>query len=438
MHQTLEDLESDLSSFLTLSPLTIINRDHLLSHGIDKLVYTAQFGPEEVQKRAQEMIRDLSVLSHCPSSSTSKLYSHRLTNHLSFTTPAFNIRTLTYDLARCLFRLMKQTKTSSVVFELSKSERGYTEQTFPQFTSSILAAAIKEGYIGPVFMQADHTQVDLENYKKDAVGELNHLKSLIKEAIQSGMRNIDIDASTLVDLSKPTSIEQQKDNIIITAELINSARMHEKSEYPLTIGGEVGHIGEQNTTKEEVEVFLSEVKKRLEKDGMQKLSIQTGTTHGGIVSKEGETQKMEVDFALLSDIASIVSPYELLGVVQHGASTLPLTLFSSFPASHTLEIHLSTHMQNILFETLPQEIKETLENWTLEKHPHTDMKLSKEQHLYKTRKFSLGEHKQLLWEMPSEEKEAFLTSASAYFSSLFESLQIHNTKEITDSLYETT
>ena len=438
MHQTLEDLESDLSSFLTFSPLTITNREAFLSKGIDKLVYTAQFGPEEVQKRAQEMIRDLSVLSHCPSSSTSKLYSHRLTNHLSFTTPAFNIRTLTYDLARCLFRLMKQTQTSSVVFELSKSERGYTEQTFPQFTSSILAAAIKEGYIGPVFMQADHTQVDLENYKKDAVGELNHLKSLIKEAIQSGMRNIDIDASTLVDLAKPTIIEQQKDNIIITSELINSARMHEKPEYPLTIGGEVGHIGEQNTTREEVEVFLSEVKKRLEKDGMQKLSIQTGTTHGGVVSKEGKVQEMGVDFALLSDIASFVPSYELLGVVQHGASTLPLTLFSSFPASHTLEIHLSTQMQNILFETLPQEIKETLENWTLEKHPHTDMDLSKEQHLYKTRKFSLGEHKQLLWEMSSEEKEAFLTSASAYFSSLFESLQIHNTKEITDSLYETT
>ena len=437
MHQTVEELESDLSSFLTLSPLTITNQEAFISLGIDQLVYTAQFAPEEVQKRAQELIRDLSVLSHCPSSSTSALYSHRLAQHLSFTTPAFNIRTLTYDLARCLFRLMKQTHTSSVIFELSKSERGYTAQTFPQFTSSILAAAIKEEYRGPVFMQADHTQVDLENFKKDTVGELNHLKSLIKEAIGAGMRNIDIDASTLVDLSKPTILEQQKDNIIITSELINSARMHENPDHPLTIGGEVGHIGEKNTTSEEVEVFLSEVKKRLEKDGMQKLSIQTGTTHGGFVSKEGKVQDMGVDFSLLKDIASLVPSYALLGVVQHGASTLPLSLFSSFPTSRTLEIHLSTQMQNILFETLPQEVVEKLEAWTLEKHPHTDQELSEKQHLYKTRKFSLGEHKQILWELSPEEKEAFLTNASDYFSSLFESLQIHNTKEITDSLYET-
>ena len=43
-----------------------------------------------------------------------------------FTVPAFNIRALTYDSARALFRAAKRHKVGAFIFEIARSEIGYT------------------------------------------------------------------------------------------------------------------------------------------------------------------------------------------------------------------------------------------------------------------------------------------------------------------------
>ena len=82
-----------------------------------------------------------------------------------FVVPAINLRTLTYDLACAIFRVAKKHSAGAFIFEIAKSEIGYTNQSPVEFASMLLAAAIKENYSGPVFIQGDHFQLKAANFK---------------------------------------------------------------------------------------------------------------------------------------------------------------------------------------------------------------------------------------------------------------------------------
>ena len=127
-----------------------------------------------------------------------------------FTVPAINLRTLTLDLAKAIFRVAKRNNCGAFIFEIAKSEMGYTAQPPLEYSSVILAAAIKEGYKGPVFIQGDHIQVNAKKFSEGPDKEIDSLKALIAEAIEYYFYNIDIDSSTVVDLSKPNIKKQQK------------------------------------------------------------------------------------------------------------------------------------------------------------------------------------------------------------------------------------
>src|SRR5262249_15714508 len=81
-----------------------------------------------------------------------------------FTVPAFNTRALTYDVARRLFRAAMRHNVGAFVFEIARSEIGYTEQRPGEYAACVLAAAIAEGYKGPVFIQGDHFQASAKKW----------------------------------------------------------------------------------------------------------------------------------------------------------------------------------------------------------------------------------------------------------------------------------
>ncbi|MFA5276386.1 MAG: aldolase, partial [Candidatus Omnitrophota bacterium] len=114
----------------------------------------------------------------------------------NFTVPAINLRTMTYDLARALFRVGKANNTNAFIFEIAKSEMGYTAQPPAEYSGVVLAAALKEGYKGPVFIQADHTQANAKKYQENPETEIENLQAVIADAVGAGFYNIDIDSST--------------------------------------------------------------------------------------------------------------------------------------------------------------------------------------------------------------------------------------------------
>ena len=240
--------------------------------------------------------------------------------------PAINLRSMTYDLARAIFRVAKRNNSGAFIFEIAKSEMGYTNQPPCEYAAVILAAAIKEGYQGPVFIQADHTQVNVKKFKENPEKELETLQNLIAEAIEFGFYNIDIDSSTLVDLTQSSVKKQQYYNFDTCAKLTQFIRRIEPKGVTVSVGGRLARWGTK-FYPEELRVFMDGFKDRLRKGlaGISKISVQTGTSHGGVVLPDGSIAQVALDFDTLKALSAIAQKeYGLAGAVQHGASTFAI------------------------------------------------------------------------------------------------------------------
>ena len=334
-----------------------------------------------------------------------------------FTVPAMNLRSMTYDLARAIFRAAAKIDTAAFVFEIARSEIGYTFQPPIEFASMVVAAAIRENYSGPVFIQGDHFQANASKYKENPVKELEALQALILDAVTSGFYNIDIDSSTLVDLSKPTQQEQQLLNYEVCAKLAKYIRSLQPKGVTISVGGEIGEIGHQNSNPQDLKVFMQGLEEKLEKGvaGISKISVQTGTTHGGVVLPDGSIAQINLDFATLKTLSIMArEEYGLAGAVQHGASTLPPAAFHKFVECETAEVHLATEFQNMIYESkhFPADLKKKIYAW-LKINAANEAKAgeTEEQFLYKTRKKGLGPFKKEIMMLPQETRDAISAEA---------------------------
>lgn len=353
-----------------------------------------------------------------------------------FTVPAMNLRGLTFHLARAIFRTALRNDAAAFIFEIAKSEMGYTDQRPIEYSGTILAAAIREGFSGAVFIQGDHFQVNAKKFAVDAKKEINSIKELIEDSVAAGFYNIDIDSSTVVDLEKPDIKEQQRANFESCAELTKFIRRIEPKGVTISVGGEIGEVGGKNSTIEDLRFFMDGYIESLPKEmeGISKISIQTGTSHGGVVLPDGTIAKVKLDFDTLKNLSEAArGEYGLAGAVQHGASTLPSEAFHKFPEVETAEVHLATEFQNMIYESkfFPTELKERIYFW-LKKNcsEEREEEQTEEQFIYKTRKKALGPFKKEIMNLPEEVRENIGHEIEAKFDFLFKQLKIVNTKDI--------
>ncbi len=439
VYSDISELHTDTAQALSFSgeTLSITNEKLLRNTVIDNLVYSSSFSKsEDVKKEARKLIFQIATGIGRPSRSIHDFYMAVGRGEVSgFTVPAMNIRMLTYDAARLAFTLANKYSIGPMIFEIARSEQKYTEQQPAEYTASILAGAIKEGYTGPVFLQGDHYQFSKRVYSTNKEQEINTIKKLIQESIEAGFYNIDIDASTLVDLTKSSLTEQQRDNYEMTALLTQYIRSLQPKGITISIGGEIGHIGGKNSSPEEFEAFMQGYMPLIQKDnlvGISKVSVQTGTSHGGTVLPDGSIAQVDLDFSVLKSISEVARrKYHIGGSVQHGASTLPNELFNHFPESNTLEIHLATGFQNIVYDNMPEELRNEMYEWVRENcQDEKEEKWNDEQFVYKCRKKALGPFKEQLWNLSEYDKKPILDQLGKQFEFLFEKLKVFNTKEI--------
>ena len=355
-----------------------------------------------------------------------------------FTVPAINLRSMTYDLARKIFRVAKKNNSGAFIFEIAKSEMGYTNQPPIEYSSVVLAAAIRESYSGPIFIQGDHFQVNAAKFRENPDKEIEDLQALIADAISSGFYNIDIDSSTLVDLSKPDLKQQQLLNYEVCTKLTQFIRRIEPRGITVSVGGEIGEIGHQNSTPEDLHAFMVGLKERLHKKlvGISKISVQTGTTHGGVVLPDGSIAQVKLDFNTLKTLSEIArKEYGLAGAVQHGASTLPSEAFHKFAECETAEVHLATDFQNMIYESkhFPADLKKRIYDW-LKVNTANDAKQgeTEEQFLYKTRKKALGPFKKEIMGLPQETRDAIAAEIENKFDLLFKQLHVVDKRDYVD------
>ena len=417
-------------------PLRVTRPAQFRSGVVDSLVWTAVFGQPSVRDAARRSIREAASSLEILPVSILPLYKARGRGEVSgFTVPAVNIRMLTYDTGRAAFRAALALDARALVFEIARSEIGYTDQRPAEYAAVVLAAAIREGWEGPVFLQGDHYQTNPKKMKENPDGEIAAIEALIDEAIPAGFFQIDIDTSTLVDLSRPTLTEQQRQNFETAARLTKFIRSREPREMPISVGGEIGEVGKENSTPEEFRAYMDGYLASLPGgEGISKVSIQTGSSHGGLVGPDGTVLRVAIDFETLRKISRVArEEYGLAGAVQHGASTLPSEFFGHFPDNECAEIHLATEFQNMVYDhpALPLPLKRETERWLFRNKGSERKKSETEsQFLYKARKFAIGPFKEQFWNLPDGTREAIGSSLEAKFRFLFEKLRIRGTREV--------
>src|SRR5688572_26407956 len=411
--------------------LVIDDETAFRSAAIRDLAWTAAFSTDEATTAAaQWIVWEASQELGAMSASIQELYAARGRGEVSgFTVPAINLRAQTFDMARTVFDAAQSADVGAVILEIARSEQTYTYQRPIDYATGVLAGSIAAGWRHPVFIQGDHYQFNAKKYAADPEAMTEEIRRACRLAIDAGYRNIDIDSSTLVDLSKPTVDEQQRENYTRAAELTALIRTLETDGVTVSVGGEIGEVGSQNSNAEELRAYLDGYRRELDARmpgavGVSKVSVQTGTSHGGVPLPDGSVAEVRLDFDVLRE-------YGCAGAVQHGASTLPDELFHRFPAVETAEIHLATGFQNTLYDhpAFPEDLRNEIEAWCVantadERKPdQTD-----EQFIYTTRKKAIGPHKRELWDLPT--KDEILATQRRKLSFLYTELGVNGSREM--------
>ena len=137
--------------------------------------------------------------------------------------------------------------------------------------------------------------------------------------------------------------------------------------------------------------------------GLSKISVQSGTSHGGVVLADGSIADVKLDLDTLETLSKVArDDYGLAGAVQHGASTLPDTAFHNFPEArdggdssrdefpeHAVRPHAGGTARRRSTSGSRENAKD--------ERKATD---SDEQFFYKTRKKAIGPFKRQMWDLP--------------------------------------
>ena len=372
-----------------------------------------------------------------------------------------------------LFKTLIKNKVSAFILEIARSEIGYTKQPPLEYATVALAAAMFSGYKGSLILQGDHFQA--QNSSQE---ELMRLRDLIRESINAGFGNIDLDMSRLVDYKKTSLEEQQELNALWTAELTLFIRAIEPEGASITIGGEVGEIGGTEGeeivesaaigTAEEVKVFVrlyreklaglknriiqgeesltsgllvqeeySRLRERLSRQeargeaikGISKMATHIGSEHG-----EGLKVSIEEARAKIGEFSQAAREMNIPVFVVHAFSLAPIRLYPELAPLGAGEVHLTTRFQEVVFDNLPVQlwrrgvsILEKREAKRLAGYLKTHPEKTHAEAIQKERKRITGFIKEELWNLPLDIQAKIEKGLESIFLEIITALGIGNT-----------
>jgi fructose/tagatose bisphosphate aldolase len=207
----------------------------------------------------------------------------------------------------------------------------------------------------------------------------------------------------------------------------------------ISIGGEIGEVGTTNSTEPELRAYMDAYNAAMKKlapgkPGLSKISVLTGTSHGGTVLADGSLAEVTIAFDVLRDLSRVArKEYGMGGTVQHGASTVAEENFNKFVQHEAIEVHLATNFTTMFFDNVPAEFKKEMYAW-LDANQAADRKpgMTDEQFYYKTRKNAIGPFKAKSYALPEESKAKLVSAWEAQFDKLFNLLGVKDTKQYTD------
>ncbi|MFH1788384.1 MAG: class II fructose-bisphosphate aldolase [Candidatus Altiarchaeota archaeon] len=293
---------------------------------------------------------------------------------------------------------------AAVLFEIAKSEIGYTGQSPQDFYDGITGMAAELDFNTPYAIHGDHITI------KDSTPESTaSARKLIEDEVAAGFTSYAIDASHNFNFDGKTVREQLSDNIAITVELADLI----PSEACLEV--EVGEVGRTNadgtkklTSVEESVTFIEALQEQGVKPDL--LAINNGTIHGNIFDEQGNiVEQVGIDIATTKAIADAIAP---LGVriAQHGITGTPLRLMHLLIDAGIAKGNVGTNWQNVVVENLPGELLAKMNEWTLACEHAKKMlakkpKISQKELIAKNIKHSIKVHKDELMSVSCEYRD---------------------------------
>lgn len=403
---------------------------------IETLLQQAVFASDSDRATARTAIRKLAASRGIWLASILPFYQARAQAAFrNLTVPAMNVRGLGYEFCSAIFRAAIAGNVGAFIIEIAQSEIEYTDQRPDEVAVIALAAAIREKYRGPIFLQGDHYKVHQPTDPGKLDDEVRLTERLVDESLEAGMYNIDIDTSAFVDLAQTPGREQQSTNAELTARLVR--RIREREPFPVSIGGEIGEIGGKVSTPEDLRGFMEGLKDRLAgMSGISKVAVQTGTSHGGVLNPDGTAKEVPVNMDALKELSRIArEEYGMAGAVQHGASTLPEETIKVFPTTGCAEIHLSTGFQDVILDhrEFPRDLLQKMEEYVKERFGGDRLEGQTDaQFIRKHRRKAWGQWKRQLADLPQETLRAIGESLEEKISQYFFLLHVTETRQLVD------
>ncbi|MBD3388196.1 MAG: class II fructose-bisphosphate aldolase [Candidatus Altiarchaeales archaeon] len=294
---------------------------------------------------------------------------------------------------------------AAVMFEIAKSEIGYTAQPPKAFYDMIVKTAEELEFNQPYVIHGDHITIKENTAEAVGAGE-----QLIKDEIAAGFTSFAIDASHNFNIEGKTVAEQLADNIEITTKL--AALIPETAGLEVEVG-EVGKVdpktGEKALTSvEEAETFIKAIRDAGFSPNL--LATNNGTTHGNIYDKEGNiVEQVGIDIDRTKAIADAIAAHGVY-VAQHGITGTPLNLMHLLIDAGVFKGNVGTNWQNIALDTMPSDLVKSMEEWTLTSKHAEKMKakkpgISEKELIGKNIKHSIKEFKEEIDSLPAEDVE---------------------------------
>ncbi|MBU0761434.1 MAG: class II fructose-bisphosphate aldolase [Candidatus Altiarchaeota archaeon] len=255
---------------------------------------------------------------------------------------------------------------AAVMFEIAKSEIGYTDQPPKEFVRNIEQIAQEVEFNQPYVIHGDH--IGIKENTSEAVGAG---EKLIKDMLDAGFTSFAIDASHNFDVGAPTVRQQLRDNIEITCKLAKLIPEQAGLEV------EVGEVGKKDpktgekalTTVEEAKTYIQAIKDAGFNPNL--IATNNGTAHGNTYDVNGNlVEQVGIDIERTKAIADAIAPFGTY-VAQHGITGTPLNMMHLLIGAGVLKGNVGTNWQNVALDSMPHDLVSRMEDWTL-KSPHAE------------------------------------------------------------------
>jgi len=320
-------------------------------------------------------------------------------------------------------------KNAAVLFEIAKSEIGYTDQKPQEFYDKIVEAANDVGFDTPYAIHGDHITI-----KKNTPEAIAEAKDLIEAEVAAGFTSYAIDASHNYDLNASNARDALADNIEITVKL---ADLIPKD---VCLEVEVGEVGRKNpdgtkmlTTVEESVTYIEALQEQGVKPHL--IALNNGSVHGNIFDADGNiVEQVGIDIERTKAIADAITP---LGVriAQHGITGTPLRLMHLLVEAGIAKGNVGTNWQNIAVANMPPELVSKMEAWTIASEQAAKMKVKKPQMsekelIAKNIKHSIKPHKSEIETISDEWKKKVADASKASALDFFDAFQSNDTADL--------